>query len=45
MFVNYKRISYSVTFLVNKKVLFSFFYPTDFVNTKTTVPLRVGEQR
>ena len=22
-----------------------FFYPSDFVNTKTTIPLRVGEER
>ena len=23
----------------------AFFYPSDLVNTKTTVPLRVGEER
>ena len=23
----------------------SFFYPSDLVNTKTTIPLRVGEER
>ena len=23
----------------------AFFYPSDFVNTKTTIPLRVGEER
>ena len=23
----------------------AFFYPTDLVNTKTTIPLRVGEER
>ena len=22
-----------------------FFYPSDLVNTKTTIPLRVGEER
>ena len=26
---------------INKKFLFDF-YPTDLVNTKTTIPLRVG---
>ena len=28
-----------------QKVTFFQFYPTDLVNTKTTIPLRVGEQR
>ena len=23
----------------------AFFYPSDMVNTKTTIPLRVGEER
>ena len=23
----------------------AFVYPSDFVNTKTTIPLRVGEER
>ena len=23
----------------------AFFYPSDFVNTKTTIPLRIGEER
>ena len=23
----------------------AFFYPSDLVNTKTTIPLRVGEER
>ena len=23
----------------------AFFYPTDLVNTKTTIPLRVGEEQ
>ena len=29
------------------KVFFktAFFYPSDLVNTKTTIPLRVGEER
>ena len=27
-----------------KKFLFFQFYPTDLVNSKTTIPLRVGEQ-
>ena len=27
-----------------KKVTFFQFYPADLVNTKTTIPLRVGEQ-
>ena len=36
-----------MTFLIYKKLLFSvlIFCPTDLVNTKTTIPLRVGEQR
>ena len=29
---------------INKKFLFDF-YPIDLVNTKKTIPLRVGEQR
>ena len=33
-----------VTFFVYKK-LFFHFYTTDLVNTKTTIPLWVGEQR
>ena len=44
MFVNCKLSSYQVTFVIYKKLLFSFFFPTDLVNTKTTIPLRVGEQ-
>ena len=43
MFVNCKQSFYKVMFLIYKKLLFSF-YPTDLVNTKTTIPLRVGEQ-
>ena len=43
MFVNCEQSSYKVMFLIYKKLLFSF-YPTDLVNTKTTIPLRVGEQ-
>ena len=27
------------------KVSEAFFYPSDLVNTKTTIPLRVGEER
>ena len=23
----------------------AFFYPSDLVNTKTTIPLRIGEER
>ena len=23
----------------------AFFYPSDYVNTKTTIPLRAGEER
>jgi len=45
MFLNCKQASYQVTFLIYKKVTFFHFYPTDLVNTKTTIPLRVGEQR
>ena len=44
MFVNCKKKTYSMTFLIYKNVLFFIFYPTDLVVTKTTIPLRVGEQ-
>ena len=33
---------YKVTFLNLEKVPFFQFYPTDLVNTKTTIPHRVG---
>ena len=45
MFLNCKQAAYEVTFLTYKKETFFHFYPTDLVNTKTTIPLRVGEQR
>ena len=32
-------------FLIYRKVAFCHFYPTDLVNTKKAIPLRVGEQR
>ena len=44
MFLNCEQNSYQVTFLIYKKLLFSI-YPTDLVNSKTTIPLRVCEQR
>ena len=28
-----------------KEIEKAFFYPSDLVNTKTTIPLRVGEER
>ena len=28
-----------------RKIKTAFFYPSDLVNTKTTIPLRVGEER
>ena len=28
-----------------EKLKTAFFYPSDLVNTKTTIPLRVGEER
>ena len=28
-----------------KKIEEAFFYPSDLVNTKTTIPLQVGEER
>ena len=28
-----------------RKIKTAFFYPSDLVNTKTTTPLRVGEER
>ena len=45
MFLNFKHISYKVTLFNLQKVTCFHFYPTDLVNTKTTTPLRVGEQR
>ena len=44
MFVYCKQSFYWVTFLVYENFLFHF-YPTDLVNTETTIPLMVGEQR
>ena len=41
MFVNCKQ---SNVFSLQKSYFFHF-YPTDLVNTKTTIPLMVGEQR
>ena len=43
MFVNCKQSSYyKCEVLIFKQLLFS---STDLVNTKTTIPLKVGEQR
>ena len=28
-----------------EEIITAFFYPSDLVNTKTTIPLRVGEER
>ena len=39
MFVNCKQ-----SYVFCYKKLFFHFYPTDLVNTKTTIPLWVGEQ-
>ena len=30
---------------VSEEIKTAFFYPSDLVNTKTTIPLRVGEER
>ena len=30
---------------VSEEIEEAFFYPSDLVNTKTTIPLRVGEER
>ena len=43
IFANRKQSSYEVTLLMRKNIFVC--YPTDLVNTKTTIPLRVGEQR
>ena len=45
MFLKFKHIFYKVTFFNLQKVTCFHFYPTDLVNTKTTTPFRVGEQR
>ena len=31
--------------VVEEEIEEAFFYPSDLVNTKTTIPLRVGEER
>ena len=31
--------------VLEEKIEEAFFYPSDLVNTKTTIPLRVGEER
>ena len=31
--------------LSEEEIKTAFFYPSDLVNTKTTIPLRVGEER
>ena len=41
MFLNCKQSSYQVSFLTYKRFIFHS-YPTDLVNTKTTIPLGVG---
>ena len=43
MFVNFKQSSYYKREVLSFKEL--LFFPTDLVNTKTTFPLKVGEQR
>ena len=30
---------------VSEEIKTALFYPSDLVNTKTTIPLRVGEER
>ena len=42
------NLEYPWTFTVlrtERKIEEAFFYPSDLVNTKTTIPLRVGEER
>ena len=31
--------------VLDEEIEETFFYPSDLVNTKTTIPLRVGEER
>ena len=31
--------------ILEEEIEEAFFYPSDLVNTKTTIPLRVGEER
>ena len=38
----FAKISEEEIVAINEK---AFFYPSDLVNTKTTIPLRVGEER
>ena len=38
----FAKVSQEVIVAINEA---AFFYPSDLVNTKTTIPLRVGEER
>ena len=38
----FAKVSEEEIVAINKA---AFFYPSDLVNTKTTIPLRVGEER
>ena len=31
--------------VLEEEIQEAFFYPSDLVNTKTTIPLRIGEER
>ena len=33
------------TKVLEEEIEEAFFYPSDLVNTKTTIPLRIGEER
>ena len=39
------KVSEEEIVAINCAINAAFFYPSDLVNTKTTIPLRVGEER
>ena len=43
-FANGKKNGASFREVSEEEIKTAFFYPSDLVNTKTTIPLRVGEE-
>ena len=44
-FANGEKNGASFAKVSEEEIEEAFFYPSDLVNTKTTIPLRVGEER
>ena len=38
-------MAHRFTKVLEEEIEEAFFYPSDLVNTKTTIPLRIGEER